>query len=107
MTARTTWKAFERRLARDARTDRIPVTGERAGADFEAGPFAYQCKLGRRFPACLRQWITGIAATGQRTGRIGVLVWKPKHGRDADALVMLRWADWVDLHGAPVPEGKR
>ena len=31
------WKAFERRLAHDVGTERIPVTGERDGADFEDG----------------------------------------------------------------------
>ena len=39
------WKAFERRLARQLGTQRIPVTGERAGADFTDGMFAYQAKL--------------------------------------------------------------
>ncbi len=32
-----TWKAFECRLAHDVGTERIPVTGERDGADFEDG----------------------------------------------------------------------
>jgi hypothetical protein len=45
------WKAFERRLARDIGSARIPVTGERAGADFQDGMFVYQAKLGRREPA--------------------------------------------------------
>jgi len=36
----------ERRLARALGTERVPVTGERAGADFVDGVFAYQAKLG-------------------------------------------------------------
>lgn len=71
------------------------MTGERAGADFAAGPFASQAKLGRRFPAHLRQWL----ADAQKPGKVGVRVWKPKRGRDSEALVCLRWADWCDLHG--------
>ena len=32
----------------------------------------------------------------------GVVVWKPKGAKDADAVVLVAWADWVALHG-PVP----
>jgi len=49
------WKAFERHLARDVETERIPVTGERDGADFEDGRHVYQVKLGRRLPASARR----------------------------------------------------
>ncbi len=38
------WKRRERRIARALGTERIPVTGERAGADCEAGMFSYQIK---------------------------------------------------------------
>jgi len=92
------WKAFERRLARQVGTQRIPVTGERAGADFVDGLFAYQAKLGRRCPAYLRAWLAGIVTAGAERGRVGVVVWKPKGARDADALVVLRFADWRALH---------
>jgi hypothetical protein len=92
------WKAFERRLARQLGTHRIPVTGERAGADFRDGLFAYQAKLGRRCPAYLREWLAGIVAAGERRGLVGVVVWKPKGTRDRDALVVLRFADWRELH---------
>jgi len=48
---------------------------------------------------------TGLPVTGERAGRdFGT--------RRGDALVVLRWADWVDLHGVSadgremsVPEG--
>src|SRR5207302_8979420 len=35
------WRRFERDLARDVGTERIPVTGERDGADFETAVFVY------------------------------------------------------------------
>ena len=108
------WKAFERRLARQLGTQRIPVTGERAGADFTDGMFAYQAKLGRRCPAYLREWLAGIVAAGERRGLVGVVVWKPKGTRDREALVVLRFADWRDRHVgtvrdaiAPTIPGKR
>src|SRR2546426_10804591 len=94
------WKAFERRLARQLGTHRIPVTGERAGADFADGLFAYQAKLGRRCPAYLGDWLRGVVAAGERRGgKVGVVIWKPKGAQDAEALVVLRFRDWCDLHG--------
>jgi hypothetical protein len=97
-----TWKAFERAVAKDLGTRRIPVTGiDRAGADVSHGPFSYQCKLGRRFPSYLREWLDGIRSSAKATNQIGVVVWREKGARTADALVCLRWADWVDLHGEP------
>src|SRR5260370_23732792 len=66
----TTWKAFERRLAQALGTGRVtgrvPVTGERAGADFGDGMFGYQAKLGRRCSAYLRDWLAGVVAAAQR-----------------------------------------
>ena len=89
------WKAFERRLAHDVGTERIPVTGEREGADFEDGRHVYQVKLGRRLPAYLASWLKGITATARRRGKIGLVVWKPKHAKDEDAIVLMRWGDFV------------
>ena len=96
------WKAYERRCARDVGSQRIPVTGERAGADFEDGLFVYQAKLGRKMPDYLRAWLAGIRAAGRarRPEKLGVVVWKPKHAEDADAVVLVSWRDWVALHGA-------
>ena len=95
------WKAFERRAAKALGTRRIPVTGERAGADVEDAMFAYQVKLGRAQPSYLRRWLAGIVGAGlcRRPAKIGVVVWKPKGSRDTGALVILRFSDWVDLHG--------
>lgn len=100
------WKAFERRLARDMGSERIPVTGERAGADFEDGLFVYQAKLGRRAPAYLAAWLGGIRAAGRarRPEKVGVIAWKPKGAEDVEAVVILAWGDWVALHGSvPAP----
>jgi len=99
------WEAFEWRLARRLGTRCNPVTREQAGVDFETPQFALQAKLGHRFPSYLREWLSGIVGAAVRTGRIGVLVWKPKRVPDADAVVVLRFADWVKLHVGPKPLG--
>jgi hypothetical protein len=93
------WKANERRFARDMGCERIPVTGERHGADFVDGIAAYQLKVRRAIPGWLWTWLSGIQATGQRTGKAGVLVLKQPGQRDTDAIVILSWKDWQDLHG--------
>jgi hypothetical protein len=95
-----TWKAYERRACRDMGVERQPVTGERDGADNAPHPmFCFQFKLRRMLPAWLFTWLGGIVATAQRAGKVGVLVLKLPRMADADALVVLRWRDWVDLHG--------
>ena len=94
------WKAFERRLAARVGGRRIPVTGERDGADVIAPLFCYQAKLRKGVPGYLRDWLAGIVAAGQRAGSIGVVVWKAPRARDDDAVVILRLKDWQDLHGA-------
>lgn len=93
-------------MARDVGTERIPVTGERNGADFISGPFCYQLKKRRALPVWMFRWLSGICQTAGKD-RVGVLVLsRPYHDR-ADALVCVRWADWVALHGEPpvTPEG--
>jgi len=94
------WKAFERRMARDAGTERIPVTGERDGADAANAVFAFQFKLRRCIPVFLFRWLGGIVATAARAGKVGVLVVKTPRMRDEESLVIVRWKDWCDLHGA-------
>ena len=114
------WKQFERRCAQDMGTTRIPVTGERDGADCTTEMFCFQFKLRSSLPDWLWRWLRGIVERARPTNRIGVLVLKHPHQRDTDALVVLRWRDWVDLHGpatvspalilpspAPVPEPAR
>ena len=100
------WKQAERRYAADVGETRIPVTGERAGRDFGTrGPFAYQLKTRKAIPAWLFAWLSGIVGTARETDQVGVLVLNRRRARRGDALVVLRWADWVDLHGAPSPDG--
>lgn len=93
------WKQFERRMCRDVGTERIPVTGERFGADGSNAMFCFQFKLRSAMPAWLWEWLAGIVSAGARTGKVGVLVLKKPRQKDEDALVVLRWKDWVDLHG--------
>ncbi len=93
------WKQFERRCARDMGVERIPVTGERNGADVRTPLFAFQMKLRRSLPAWLFTWLRGICGT-TKDGQVGILVLKTPRMKDTEALVVLRWADWVSLHGS-------
>ena len=94
------WKAFERRIAALVGGRRIPVTGERDGADVIAGPFVYQAKLRRGLPSYLRAWVRGIVAAGERKNAVGVVVWKAPRQKDDDALVVLRLRDFQELIGS-------
>jgi hypothetical protein len=80
-------------------TERIPVTGERAGADAATSMFCFQFKLRRSFPGWLWEWLSGIRSSAAPSGRVGVLVLKKPRQKDAEALVVLSWKDWCDLHG--------
>lgn len=91
-------------MARDVGTERIPVTGERHGADFEDGLCAYQLKVRKALPAWLWDWLTGIQQNGTPRGKAGVLVLKLPRMRDDEALVVLAWRDWVALHGDALKE---
>ena len=101
------WKQAERAHARDVGTERIPVTGERAGPDFVAGLFAYQLKVRQTVPGYLIDWLDGICASAKRRQQIGVVVMNQPHRPRRNALVILRWADWVALHGEPDIESCR
>lgn len=104
------WKAFERRIARDHGCERIPVTGERHGADARNAMFSIQTKLRKAIPKCIREWSDQICATATRERRIGVLIVKEPGKRDDHALVILRYRDWCDLHGSQaeaVDQGER
>jgi hypothetical protein len=95
------WKATERRMARDVGSQRIPVTGERHGADFKCGIAHYQLKVRKAIPGWLWDWLTGIQTSAKRDGKAGVLVLKKPRQQDAEAVVVLSWSDWVSLHGEP------
>ena len=91
-------------MAKDVGTTRIPVTGERDGADFMTPMFAYQLKVRKAIPVWLGEWLTGICTTAARKDQIGVLVLNRPHQRRKDAVVCVRWSDWVELHGEIVDE---
>jgi hypothetical protein len=97
------WKKAERMFAADVGQRRVPVTGERHGADFvgQDGAFCYQLKIRRSLPTWLFDWLAGIVANAAGTGRTGVLVLNRPRTPRRDALVILRWSDWVAEHGAP------
>lgn len=99
------WKAAERSMARDVGTTRIPVTGERHGADFEDALACYQLKVRNSLPGWLFTWLSGICWNAGPKGKIGVLVLNRPRRRRQDALVIVTWGDWVALHGQPaLPE---
>lgn len=95
------WKKAENRFARDMGTQRKPCDGSRAGADWETTMFCFQLKYRNRFPSSWWEWLSGITAKAAESQRIGVLVLNKPRGRDEEALVVLRWADWCALHGTP------
>jgi hypothetical protein len=97
------YKAAERRHARSIGTERIPSTGQKDAADYETPMFCFQEKRGYRLPSYLRGWLDGVvvAASARVPAKVGVVVWQQKYGRDEEALVILRWKDFVELHGAP------
>ena len=93
------WKSAERRFARDVGVERKPCDGSRDGADFEDRVFVYQVKVRRSIPLWLWTWLSGILQTAHKTDRVGVLVLKHPRQQDKDAVVIVSWDDWVDLHG--------
>jgi hypothetical protein len=94
------WKKFERALARDVGTERIPVTGERDGADFRTPMFLYQAKFRKAaISAELSAWLDAARANAAGTGRTAVVVVRRHRRPRGDAVVLLSWADWLELHG--------
>lgn len=96
------WKAFERRCAKRLGGQRRPVTGlDRGDGDVFTAMFEIQNKLRAGQPEYLTRWLAEICRTAAARGRIGVVVWKePGRGKDdGDALVVMRFRDFVDLHG--------
>ncbi len=97
------WKAVEREHAKDVGVERIPVTGrqrDEGGADFSDALCSYQVKHGQRQPSYLSDWLRGIGNWAARKGKIGIVVWRGNRQLKRDAIVMMRWSDWVELHGA-------
>lgn len=105
--ADTRWKAFERRCAQLLGTQRIPVTGERNGADAETPLFAIQFKKRACVPGYLRDWLTGIRAAAAARRKIGIVVMQNPGGQDLDSFVVVSLRDWLDLHGPIHPAQER
>ena len=93
-------------MATDVGSSRIPVTGERAGADFAGGPCAYQLKVRRALPQWLFAWLDGICAAGAKRGKVGALVLNLPRRPRRDALVVVRWQDWQSLIEQVQPENR-
>lgn len=103
MTARSTWKNYERKVAKDLSGVRVPVTGlDRNGADVLTPTYAVQVKLRAVLPAWLWAWMGGIVNTARTTGRTGVLVLKRPGQRTDDALVVMTMRDWVQHQGEAI-----
>jgi hypothetical protein len=60
----------------------------------------FQMKLRKAIPKCIREWSDSIHRTAQRQGKCGVLIVKEPGLRDDNALVIVRYKDWLDLHGS-------
>jgi len=96
------WKQIEREHARDIGVERIPVSGRQRdlhGCDFEDALCQFQVKHGYGQPTYLSDWLNGICGTAEQHGKIGVVVWRNNRQKKGDAVVMLKWDDWVALHG--------
>jgi len=91
------WKRAERRAAARLGGRRIPVTGERNGADVIAPRIAAQIKYSRRRPAFLAEWLDGIVANAATTSRFGLVVWVDVRERIDDAIVLVRLGDFARL----------
>jgi len=94
------WKAFERRVAAwFHQGQRIPVTGERDGADIDAAPFWVQCKL--RKALSLRAARSALIRLQAKVpeGDTALLVHKFPGERDTEAVVMMLASEFKGWHG--------
>jgi len=100
-----TWKAVERQAAKALGTERIPVTGRQqdlGGSDFEDGLVCYSMKHGYSQPGYILGWLHAICAFAFRREKLGAVIWHKKGGRMKDSVVVMRFEDWVQLHGKPL-----
>ena len=84
MTARNTWKGFERRIAALFGSKRTPLSGgpgAPTGADTQHPRLFIECKL-RAAPAIWTLW-QDVAARAKREGKTPVLAVQRKHAKGA------------------------
>ena len=94
-------------IAKDVGGKRIPVTGERHGADVISPLFCFQTKTRRSLPSWLFGWLGGIVAAARPVNKIGVLVLNRPRCPRRQALVIMRWDDFVALTGDPrIPDNE-
>ena len=98
MTARGTWKVNEAKDAKDHGTTRIPVTG-REGPDWQNALFCGQSKLRKGRPKQVDEWLDKITTQARDCGRVGIVVWRTPREDRSRGVVLLRYDDWVSLHG--------
>lgn len=92
------WKAYERRLAKMFGTTRIPVTGEREGADFQTEMFHVSVKKRKSVPKTVLNWLGSVCAKAEERKRVGVLIMKQPGMQDLDSVVVMRLRDFLDLN---------
>jgi hypothetical protein len=63
--------------------------------------FHCQLKLRNSLPAWLWDWLSGIRGDATPAGKVGVLILRKPRQEDVDALVVMSYGDFVDLHGVP------
>ena len=91
-------------MAKALGVERIPVSGrqkDKHGADFQDGLVMYQAKQGYDQPGYILGWLRGICTTAEKHNKLGAVVWKKKGKGMEDAVVVIRFEDWVQLHGKP------
>ncbi len=97
-----TWKAAERRHAKALGLERIPVSGRQrdiGGADFEDGLVCFSMKHGYTQPGYIKGWLIAICNHAASKDKLGAVIWQKKFGKMKDSLVVMRFSDWVQLHG--------
>jgi len=106
MTAKNTWKAWERTVAKRLGGKRIPVSGQDPGGpDVISDMLAVQVKLGQRLPAYLREWLGGLERwlAYQMLDLAPLVVWRPLRGETDDAFVVMRLEEFERLMRLRVP----
>jgi hypothetical protein len=66
--------------------------------------FHCQLKLRNSLPDWLFDWLGGIVADAKPAGKVGILLLRLPRQKDADALVVMRYSDFLELHGKPETE---